>query len=101
MTRRSVVFPEPDGPSSATSSPGRMSSVTSRNAAKAPKSCSTPSTRIAEPRFWASAPFSSRGERVSVTPFEEGFEPEGDKRKARKKDRESECGDIVILIVKY
>lgn len=40
--RNSVVFPAPFGPRSATNSPGGISSVTSRRAAKAPKRFSTP-----------------------------------------------------------
>ena len=35
--RSRVVLPQPDGPSSATSSPGRTSKLTSRSAVKLPK----------------------------------------------------------------
>src|SRR5579859_6541805 len=47
MTRSSVVLPEPEGPSNATSSPPGTSSVTSSSAVKRPKRLVTDSIRIA------------------------------------------------------
>ena len=52
MMRRSVVLPEPLGPSRVTNSPGGTSSETPFSATKAPKLCQTSAARTSTARGW-------------------------------------------------
>src|SRR3982751_7089330 len=67
--RRSVVLPDPDGPSRATNSPSSMVSETSPSAGYAEKLLETCSTRIDTSVL--------RGELIAMAPLERGLEREG------------------------
>src|SRR5690348_13211123 len=90
--RRSVVLPEPDGPSSATNSPSRTVSDTWPSAGYAEKLFETRSTLIDMSV--------NRCELVAVSPLERGFEREGDECENSKERRDGKGGDKVIVIVK-
>src|SRR5512134_708753 len=99
MRRSSVVFPEPEGPSSATSSPEAMSSDTRSRAANLSKSLLTSRIRtsiLEAPKSMAAA---GCDELIAVAPFEQRLEDKGDQRKKRKKRGDRESGDPVVLIV--
>src|SRR5262249_6949381 len=102
-SRRKVVLPEPEGPSSASSSPGRTSRLISTTAAAAPKDLDNPSAAIAiatRSGSGRSAP-SGGGEGVSMSPLEERLGAEGDEGKACQKRGDGESSDEVVFIVEY
>src|SRR5438067_5980546 len=90
--RRSVVLPDPDGPSKATNSPSSMVSDTSPSAGYAEKLLETCSTRIDTSVL--------RGELIAVAPLERGLEREGDDGEEGEKRSNGEGGDKVVVIVK-
>src|SRR5690606_29005935 len=95
MRRSSVVLPEPDGPSSAISSPDLMSSETSRRAAKRSNSLRT---LCSETSIVASM-LGRCGDLVAIAVFENGFEQERHQRERRKQRRHGEGRDEIILVV--
>ncbi len=99
MMRSSVVLPEPEGPSSASNSPARMSSVKSRSTAAVSKVFETDSTLIAVALPIGLVTSCARRDVVGVAPFEDGFDDEGDKSEAGKEGGDGERGNEVVLIV--
>src|SRR6478609_7123675 len=97
MTRSSVVLPDPDGPSSARSSPARTSIVTPRSAAASPNSLAIPATRISMPvpRSMARSP----GELIPVSPLEERLGGQGDDGQESEERSDREGRDEIVLIV--
>src|SRR5450432_673329 len=71
ITRSSVVLPEPDGPSRATSSPRRIRRSTPSSAGCAPKPLRTPMTSISSAR--PSVAMAGR-KGVAIAPFEARFD---------------------------
>src|SRR5687767_8622913 len=88
MMRRSVVFPQPEGPSSETNSPSRISSDTSFSAWKEPNSLRTRSMTMSAmdqaPLFARNAP-----DREQVAPDREDEEHRG-------KDEKEASGEAVV-----
>ena len=74
MMRSSVVLPEPEGPSSATSSPGCMSSADVAQRRIGAEVLLDALDADAEAVRRASVAAAACRERVGVTPFEEGLE---------------------------
>ena len=83
MTRSSVVLPQPDGPSSATSSPGAIVRSIAVRTVCSPKRLLTPAISMrwpaarGEPGVWRSSRRLARDSSVA-SPLEPGFEPERD-----------------------
>src|SRR4051812_32029239 len=97
MMRRSVVLPDPDGPSRASSSPARTSTETPRSAAVSPNSFAMPATRISMP-----VPGSmgrSPGERVAVSPLQERLGCKRDDGQESEERSDGKSRDEVVLIV--
>src|SRR5438270_2002109 len=89
--RRSVVLPDPEGPSSATNSPSSTVSETSPSAGYAEKLLETCSTRIDTSVLC--------GELTAMAPLERGLEREGDDGEEGEKRSNGEGGDKVVVIV--
>src|SRR5436305_1270076 len=104
MTRSSVVLPDPEGPSSAKSSPGATSSDTPRSAAPASKALTRSRTAMPTPAraglrsTIASVP-PRAGEGVGVTPLEEGLERQGDESQEGEERSDREGGGKIVFIV--
>src|SRR5262245_497030 len=96
-TRRSVVLPEPDGPSSASNSPGRTSRSRSMMAGVAPKLLLSRSARIASAASGvvSRSVESGDGEVVSAAPFEDRLDGQGDKGESREKGSDGERRDEI------
>src|SRR5688500_3538634 len=82
ITRSSVVLPEPEGPSSATSSPSGMSTVTPASAGNSPNA------------FWTLSMLTRMG-----LPFEERLENDRDQRDADQDRRDRERGLVLEVVV--
>ncbi len=92
MTRRSVVLPEPDGPSSASSSPASIVRSTPSSAgACPPKPLRMPETSTARAPS-ASMARAAPGDRVAVPPFEVGLDGQSDERQEREEGGDGESG---------
>ena len=89
MIRSSVVLPEPDGPSSASSSPSSTLRSTSSSAAKLPNFLT---------RFLTSMVIGRRVLRRRVT-FENGLGDQRDQRQHRQQRGDREGGDELVLVV--
>src|SRR5690606_32680664 len=105
-TLSSVVLPEPEGPSSAMSSPGSASSDTPRSAAAASKARLTSSSLTAtdSPQSMPPRPAPSSADHMTrlrevVAPLEDGLDDERDERQQREQRRQRERGDPVVLVV--
>src|SRR5690606_12184545 len=92
MRRSRVVFPEPDGPSSAMSSPERMSSETSCSAGKRSNSLRILATRTSMYRFLMLR--AGGCQLVGIAPFQPGLDDEGNEREAGEDRREAEGRDL-------
>src|SRR5258708_15190453 len=93
MMRSSVVLPEPEGPSSASSSPCFTSSLTASSA-------TVPSNRLLRSRTsMPMLPRSREGELAGVTPFEEPLDRQRDQRKRSEERCDGKGRNDVVLIV--
>src|SRR3977135_1011673 len=100
--RRKVVLPDPEGPSSAISSPARTFRSRPAMAAVSPKDLARPSAVIAMAtlRLSPESVPSGGGEGGAVVPFEEGRGAQGDEGEACQKRGDGESSDEVVLIIK-
>src|SRR4029077_6289998 len=100
--RRKVVLPEPEGPSTAISSPASTARSRPAMAGVSPTDLASPSAVIATatPRLAPESVPSGGGEGVAVSPFEGGLGPQGDEGEACQKRGDGESSDEVVLIIK-
>ena len=104
MRRRSVVLPEPEGPSSARSSPGatlRSTRIESAMGAEALRDAAhlDPARREGAARERPRLQSRLLAERGADAPFENGFEAKRDQRQKGEEGRQSEgCPDVVLIV---
>src|SRR3569623_37586 len=97
MMRSKVVLPQPDGPSSATSSPVGMSRLISLRALNCPKRLLT--LRMA---MLMTVSLSMRGAaRILGAYFDDGLGNQGHQRQQRQQRGDGESGDEVVFVIEH
>src|SRR6476620_10116693 len=97
MTRKSVVLPEPEGPSSAISSPERIRRPTPRNAAVSPKSLTISATVMSTESVLSMG--GSARDFVAVAPLEDRFDRQGDEGETSEERSDGEgCHEVEFIV---
>src|SRR5690242_12478852 len=99
MMRSSVVLPEPEGPSSARSSPGRTSSVTPSSAIVFPKRLLRPAMTIDTGPSRPGLNGASMAELLSETPFEQAPDAERHEREEGQQRGDSKRADGIVILI--